>query len=149
MSWYFFLETQKEHSVPLYYLSVTTAKPLVCSIFANRHNYLNSKYNLNYAMARTFRVTVRWQMWQCLGIRRNNNWVSQYTGYVYWHIGKIILCGNPRDSFVFQMGIVRLIHFNTNLTTCAMWTNHHALASGAQKSFYVRYYTTSFNGSKV
>ena len=48
-----FLETQKEHSVSLYSLSVTTAKPLVCSIFANRHNYLIVKYNLNYAMART------------------------------------------------------------------------------------------------
>ncbi len=78
-----FLETQKEHSVSLYSLSVTTAKPIVYSIFANRHNYHVVKYKLNYAMARTFRVTVRWQMWQCLGICRNNNWVSQYTENAY------------------------------------------------------------------
>ena len=78
-----FLETQKEHSVSLYSLSVTTAKPLVYSIFTNRHNYLNSKYNLNYLTTRAASVTVRWQMWQCRRIRRNNNWVSQYAGYTY------------------------------------------------------------------
>ena len=48
-----FLKTQKEHSVSLYSLSVTTAKPLVYSIFGNRHNYLMVKYKLNYARART------------------------------------------------------------------------------------------------
>ena len=54
-----FLETQKEHSVSLYSLSVTTAKPLVYSIFTNSHKYLNSKYNLNYLTTRAASVTVR------------------------------------------------------------------------------------------
>ena len=69
----FLLETQKEHSVSLYSLSVTTAKPLVYSIFANRHSYFKEKYKLNYTKARALRVAVRWQMWQYSGIRRNNN----------------------------------------------------------------------------
>ena len=84
-----FLEMQKEHSISLYSLSVTTANPLVYSIFANRHNYLKVKYNLNYAMDRTFALRSVGRCGNASGyveitIRFHNMRLN-----TYWHISKI------------------------------------------------------------
>ena len=99
-----FLETQKEHSVSLYSLSVTTAKPLVCSIFANRHNYLNSKYKLNYAMARAFALR---SVGRCGNASRYVEITIGFHNMRDTHIdtsAKLILCGDPLGSYLSSNG---------------------------------------------